>query len=65
MARALAEAIPRLCALSAQFLGWRPAEFWTSTPAELALALSDSAQKQGELVSLSDFEHLLELERNG
>lgn len=65
MARALAEAIPRLCALAAQCLGWRPAEFWAATPAELALALSDPAQKTGGLVSLSDFEHLLELERNG
>lgn len=26
----------RLCALAARGLGWRPAEFWSATPAELA-----------------------------
>lgn len=65
MPPSLAEIIPRLCALSAQYLGWRPGEFWVATPAEMALALSDPAQKQGELVSLSDFHDLLERERNG
>jgi Phage tail assembly chaperone protein, TAC len=29
--------------LSARLLGWRPAEFWQSTPAELAMALADPA----------------------
>jgi hypothetical protein len=33
------EAAVRLARASAQLLGWRPAEFWTSTPAELATAL--------------------------
>ncbi|HEX7753552.1 MAG TPA: phage tail assembly chaperone [Novosphingobium sp.] len=27
-------------ALAARLLGWRPAEFWTATPAELAAALA-------------------------
>lgn len=29
-----------LCTLAAQVLGWRPAEFWSATPAELAMALA-------------------------
>lgn len=29
----------KLCAVSARVLGWRPAEFWAATPAELATAL--------------------------
>jgi hypothetical protein len=29
----------RLCGAAAILLGWRPAEFWDSTPAELAAAL--------------------------
>lgn len=29
----------RLAGLAAQALGWRPAEFWAATPAELALSL--------------------------
>lgn len=28
-----------LCGLAARALGWRPAEFWSATPAELAAAL--------------------------
>lgn len=27
----------RLCAVAGSLLGWRPAEFWDATPAELAL----------------------------
>ena len=30
----------RLCGHAAQLLGWRPAEFWLATPAELAAALA-------------------------
>ena len=28
------------CARSARLLGWRPAEFWGATPAELVMALA-------------------------
>jgi hypothetical protein len=30
----------RWCSLSARLLGWRPGEFWSATPAELAMALA-------------------------
>ncbi|TAD75882.1 MAG: phage tail assembly chaperone [Sphingomonadales bacterium] len=33
------DAAARWCALAARLLGWRPAEFWRATPAELAMAL--------------------------
>jgi hypothetical protein len=33
------EAAARLSSAAALLLGWRPGEFWDSTPAELALAL--------------------------
>lgn len=32
-------AAAQLCGAASSMLGWRPAEFWDSTPAELALAL--------------------------
>lgn len=35
-----AEAAGQLMALSALLLGWRPAEFWAATPAELAAILT-------------------------
>ena len=33
------EAAAELSCAAANLLGWRPAEFWAATPAELALAL--------------------------
>jgi hypothetical protein len=33
------EAAARVCGAAAILLGWRPAEFWDSTPAELAAVL--------------------------
>lgn len=34
-------AATRWCGLSARLLGWRPGEFWSATPAELAMALAE------------------------
>lgn len=33
------EAATRLCGVASTLLGWRPDEFWSSTPAEVATAL--------------------------
>lgn len=33
------EAAARLCSAANVLLGWRPGEFWDSTPAELVLAV--------------------------
>ena len=35
-----AESASTLCRASARLLGWRPAEFWAATPAELACILA-------------------------
>jgi Phage tail assembly chaperone protein, TAC len=40
MTSSFADAASRWCGLAARLLGWRPAEFWSTTPAELAMALS-------------------------
>lgn len=37
---AFGEAAARLSSAASMLLGWRPGEFWSSTPAELALAMS-------------------------
>jgi len=34
------EAAARLAGIAGALLGWRPDEFWTATPAELAAVLS-------------------------
>jgi hypothetical protein len=48
----------RLCGVAARSLGWRPAEFWAATPAELAAALapSDAAAPLGR----AEFTRLME-----
>jgi len=38
MSDSFGEAAARLCGGASLLLGWRPAEFWSSTPAELAVA---------------------------
>ena len=41
------EAAARLSNAAAVLLGWRPGEFWNSTPAELALALRGPVTAEG------------------
>lgn len=43
MNAAFGDSAARWCSLAARLLGWRPAEFWSATPAELAMALADPA----------------------
>jgi len=57
-------AAQRLASFSAQALGWRPADFWQATPADLALAAA-SPQNTGESLSRDHLNQLLEREGNG
>lgn len=41
------EAAARLMALAALLLGWRPADFWAATPAELAAILALMDERTG------------------
>ena len=43
MSATFAEAATRWCPLATRLLGWRPAEFWSATPAELRMALAPPA----------------------
>lgn len=40
MSARFADAAVRWCGLAASLLGWRPAEFWAVTPAELTMAIA-------------------------
>jgi len=51
------EAAARLCGAAALLLGWRPAEFWEATPAELATAL-DLSGHAGDAPDLGTIEEL-------
>lgn len=41
MSETFGETAGHMVSLAAKLLGWRPGEFWDSTPAELAAALRD------------------------
>jgi hypothetical protein len=49
----------RLAALAARALGWRPADFWDATPAELACILAP-AGTDGEPLARADLNRLME-----
>ncbi len=49
----------RLAGLAARLLGWRPGEFWSATPAELAMTLALPGQPGGPL-SRSEFNQMME-----
>lgn len=53
-----------LCAIAARALGWRPAEFWAATPAELAACLADPDPPAAPLVR-EDLDRLMESDANG
>jgi hypothetical protein len=59
-----AHAALSLCALAARVLGWRPGEFWTATPAELAACLDDPAAPSASL-GRGDLERLMEGDPDG
>jgi Phage tail assembly chaperone protein, TAC len=56
------EAAGRLAGMAGALLGWRPEEFWTATPAELAAVLSAMSGGGGAAVaSAADLARLKEM----
>ncbi|WP_234024914.1 phage tail assembly chaperone [Tsuneonella amylolytica] len=53
-----------LSALAARALGWRPGEFWSATPAELAACLADPAAPPPPL-GRADLARLMEMDSGG
>lgn len=53
----------RLAGLTAQWLGWRPAEFWAATPAELAAILAPSPTSDAPGLTRADLNRMMEHER--
>ncbi|KPP94111.1 phage tail assembly chaperone [Erythrobacter sp. HL-111] len=66
MNRTFGEMAARASALAAQALGWSPAQFWTSTPRELALALQPLSGHAGaEAPSREEIDRMMERDRHG
>lgn len=66
MSETLAAQTARLIPLAARALGWTPDIFWSSTPADLALALDHPAgDNAADGLSRRELDHLIESERHG
>lgn len=65
MSESFEAGLPRWIALASQFLRWTPDAFWRATPAELVAALADPERDHENPLTRSEFEQLLESERNG
>ena len=55
------EAAARLAGLAGALLGWRPDEFWSATPVELAAVLGAMAGGPGAGASAEDLARLKEM----
>lgn len=55
----------RLAGLAGALLGWRPDEFWNSTPAELAAVLNALGGEDAEPASGPDLRRLMEMFPDG
>jgi len=55
-----APAAGQLAGLAGRVLGWRPHEFWETTPAELAAILAPAADAGPAPVSRAEFDRLME-----
>lgn len=64
MSVAFGAAATRLSGFAARALGWRPAEFWAATPAELVAALGDPAIPCAP-VDRATLDRLMEQDRHG
>lgn len=60
------EVVPLWLSLASRMLGWRPAEFWQATPAELASAIREPESASGALAPGHDLiAQMLERDSNG
>ena len=60
------DGIPLWASIASRMLGWRPAEFWQSTPAELACAIRDPEAAFGSIAPSQDLiNQMLERDSNG
>jgi len=64
MSESFAAGALRLAGLVPRLLGWRPDDFWTATPAELAAIFTDPADG-GAPLTRGELDTLMEQDRHG
>jgi len=55
----------RLAGLVPRVLGWRPGDFWSATPAELAAIFAADEQPTAEPLTRGELAALMERDRHG
>jgi uncharacterized phage protein (TIGR02216 family) len=60
-----AEAASRLAGAAALLLGWRPDEFWSATPAELAAVVAAAKGEAAAGLDRAALERLMEVHPDG
>ncbi|MDP3676246.1 MAG: phage tail assembly chaperone [Novosphingobium sp.] len=65
MSGTFAESAQELAGQTALLLGWRPADFWAATPAELAAIFAVRASIEPPSLSREHLTTMLEQDRNG
>ena len=60
-----ADGARRLAGLVPRALGWRPGEFWSATPAELAAILGEAEDSGGEPLGRAEMTALMERDSDG
>lgn len=65
MSEAFAPGARRLAGMVCRSLGWRPADFWVATPAEIAAIFAAAEVNADASLSRADFATLMEQDANG
>ncbi len=64
-AERFADSAARLAGAVPRVLGWRPDEFWSATPAELAAILAATDEPSSEPLGRAELTALMERDRDG
>lgn len=65
MSETFAQSARQLAGLASRALGWRPADFWETTPAEITAIFANEESAAGQALSRTEFETLMELHGDG
>jgi len=60
-----ADTAARLAGLAGALAGWRPDDFWTATPADLAAVIQALAGEAAEIAGQADLDRLKEMFPDG